>query len=236
MLTEFWNHKGWIALIPLAIAALAFYAWIGIGAEARKMERTGIETEATIVDTRRTVRPATTSTGQATVARLSYNYFATVMFSTGSALDDTLQIRQVEHFVDADYYDRVTVGDRVWVRYLPDNPDRIELVRGGTQSNSNAAGYVALGMVVLSALVGWLLWAQAAKVHRFKTAGTPVTATVTEVTRSDMFTVLGLTLADGRAVKSLPLKGGNHPYAVGGTVTVLTEPRYPTQALIPPTP
>lgn len=32
MLTEVWNERGWIALIPLAMAALAFWAWVAIGA------------------------------------------------------------------------------------------------------------------------------------------------------------------------------------------------------------
>ena len=71
MLTEFWNHKGWIALVPLALAALAFYAWIAIGAEARTLQSSGIGAQGAIVDKRRVVRPAPTNTGSGTVMRVS---------------------------------------------------------------------------------------------------------------------------------------------------------------------
>lgn len=228
MLTEFWSHKGWIALIPLTLAALALFAWIAIGADARTMSRDGIETEATIIDTRQITRPASTNG----TVRLSHDYFVTVMFTIGSAMDNTLQIQQVEHFVDKDYFDAANEGGRVWVRYLPEDPSRIELVRGGTQSNSNAAGWVALGMLAIAALLGWLIWAQAAKVHRFKTTSTQEQATITDVTLNEGWTVLSLTLADGRTVKALPLKAQTGTYAPGGTLTVLTEPRNATQVMI----
>ncbi|SMY07965.1 DUF3592 domain-containing protein [Flavimaricola marinus] len=235
MLTDFWKHKGWIALIPLAMAALAFFAWIAIGSDARQMERRGIEAEATIVDTRRVMRPATTSTGSGTVARVSANYYVTVMFPTGSALEDTLEIQQVEHFVDRSYYERVDTGDRVWVRYLPDDPERIELEPGGTQSNSNAAGWVGLGMLVCAGLLGGLIWTHAAKVHRFKTTGGTVKATVTGITKQNGWTILSLTLPDGRSVKALPLRADDGTFHPGATIDVLSHPHHPEQVMIPPT-
>lgn len=234
MLSEFWNHKGWIALVPLALAALAFYAWIAIGAEARTLQSSGIEVQGTIVDKRRVVRPAPTNTGSGTVMRVSSNDYVTVMFTTGSALDDTLAVQQVEHFVDRDFYEAATIGDRITLRYLPDDPERIELVAGGMQSNSNAAGWVALGMVALSALLGWLIWTQAAKVHRFKTLGTPILARIAAVAVQSNWTILTLTLPDGRQVKALPIKPGRADLVEGATITVLSEPGTPGQVMLPP--
>lgn len=229
MLTEFWNGKGWIALIPLAMAALAFYAWVAIGADARAMERVGVEATATIVDTRRVVAP----TSSVSATRTSINYFATVMFPVSSATDGTLQIHQTEHFVTASYYDDVSNGDQVWVRYLPNDPDRIELMHGGTQSNGNAAGWVALGMAGLSALIGGMMWKQLAKVHRFKTVGTPVLATITDITQQNSWTILSLTLPNGRNVQTIPVRS-DPGYTVGEAITVLTEPQTPGQVLIQP--
>lgn len=229
MLTEFWRGKGWIALIPLAMAGLAFWAWVAIGADARAMERVGVEATATIVDTRRVVGPR--PSGSATPT--SFNYYATVMFPIGSATDDSLQIHQTEHFVTAGYYEEVSYGDQVWVRYLPGNPDRIELVRGGTQSNGNAAGWVALGMAGLSALIGGVMWKQLAKVHRFKTYGMLVQATITEISKQNTWTILGLTLQNGQTVKTIPERS-DPGYDVGATITVLTEPKTPDLALIQP--
>lgn len=191
--------------------------------------------QGTIVDKRSIVRPAPTNTGSGTVMRVSSNDYVTVMFTTGSALDDTLAVRQVEHFVDRDFYEAATIRDRISLRYLPDDPERIELVTGGMQSNSNAAGWVALGMVALSALLGWLIWTQAAKVHRFKTLGTPVLARIAAVAVQNGWTILTLTLTlpDGREVKALPIKPSRPDLVEGTAITVLSEPGTPGQVMLP---
>jgi hypothetical protein len=232
MLSEFWKLKGWIALIPLTLGAVAFYAWIGIGVHARAMERHGVEGEATIVDTSVFVAPV--ANGGGSTVRSNETHSVTVMFTSGSAMDNTVQVNQVVHLVDKSYYESVSRGDRVWVRYLPDDPQRLELVRGRTQINSTAAGYVALGMLTFGALIVWLIFVYARKINRFKTIGTEVQGVITEIVDQTGVTLLSLTLPDGRAVKSLPIKGKGLPYTVGQTLTVLSVPAIAGQVMVPP--
>lgn len=232
MLSEFWALKGWFALIPLAIAALAFYAWIGIGADARAMARQGIEVQGTIMELRRVIRPAPTPTGTVTVLRVSSNYSATVMFPTGRATDGTLEIRQVTHFISADYYGAHSEGDRVPVRYLPDDPERIELEPQGTASNAAAAGWVALGMAACAVVIGGLIWTQAGRVHLLRTEGVEVPARIDRIARASGVTVLHLTLPDGRAVRAQPPRRKAEGLVEGDTLPVLADPRVPALVLL----
>lgn len=69
--------------------------------------------------------------------------------------------------------------------------------------------------------------------HRFKTLGTPVLAAIAAVAVQSSWTILTLTLPDGREVKALPIKPSRPDLVEGATITILSEPGTPGQVMLP---
>ena len=142
--------------------------------EAGMLARHGVETEATVERTF-TTRERTGSEGRRqTVHNVAYRF----ELPDGEARTDRLRVSQ-------DYYRAVSQGDRVDLRYLPDDPTTAELEFGRTRRQSVMWGLVALGIAGATGGYGWWLWQRMGAMIRAVRKGEKRSARVLGMVRSN---------------------------------------------------
>lgn len=135
-------------MVPLG---LFFAALLGLVAsmqqrEARALDERGIETTAIITSTERRVR-------RDSDGGRSVSYYARFRFDLPGG--ETHSQRSI---ISRGYYNAVSRGDEVWLRYLPDDPDTAEIERGRAREGARLFWLIALGLAGGSAWMGWRSW------------------------------------------------------------------------------
>lgn len=183
-----WRYLKYLSLglLCLLIGGLALAGWYGAGADARALKARGVETQATVTDLHRTVRIRTTNSA----GGRSYSFFATVGFVSGSALDNSLTLHTARRAVSEDFFGTLAKGQKIPVRYLPDDPDTVEIEPGWVEGNSVAAGWVAAGFLPPGLIALVLGWRMAGREQRILTRGIPRQGDVIDLVTNQGFWIL----------------------------------------------
>ena len=217
------RRGGWIVILLAVFALVPIYAGIVITRDAGALDRTGVETEAVVIDlVERSYRSGQRSISVDPALRTRKSYAVTVRYPVGdrvlTATDD----------VSARFFRTLSRGDEVPIRYLPDDPTRIEIEPGGTRSNGVWAFAVAVMVLALAGVAHWVIQRHHGQLLRLRDTGQRRTGTIASVA----------TLQGGHRLAQVMLSGAATPTPVlvpkriagtlelpeGAEVEVLTDP------------
>lgn len=122
--------------------------------DVRELEAHGVDTQATVQRTF-TVRRTDHEGRRQTQHRVEYSF----ELPDGERRLDTAS-------VSPGYYRSVSVGDRVDLRYLPDDPGTAELDLGYHRGGTTLIGFIGLGFAAAIGGYGWWLWRRTSAVLR----------------------------------------------------------------------
>jgi hypothetical protein len=118
------------------------------------------------------------------------DHYVALRFSTGRALDGTLDVHLVEAPVSADFAERVTRGQVVPLVHLPEDPTVFEVDPGRNAGNALAAWIMAGFFGVMGFGISGLAFRRASTDTAFLRHGIPVAATVTAITETGIFRLI----------------------------------------------
>lgn len=136
--------------LPLVVLVATFFlmSWWTTSEEARLLENDGVDTFATLVSKR-----IDSSSVGGDSGKRRRSYYVTVEFS--GPLEETFtQSRPVE----SSTYGRVSEGDEIAIRYVHHDPSIIEIEPARRIGSAFWAGWVGLGLAVLSIGMVWHSW------------------------------------------------------------------------------
>lgn len=140
-------RKGaWMVPLGLVFAALAGLAAMMEQRDARALDARGVETTAIVTSTERRVRRDSDGGRRVT-------HYARYRFDLPDG-----QTNHNRTIVTRRYYNAVSQGDEVWVRYLPDEPDIAEIERGRAREGAIVFALAALFLGGGSVWLGWRSW------------------------------------------------------------------------------
>lgn len=228
MVKLFLRWGGWVAAIPLVIGLVAAFAWVQIADRSARFDDAGVEVTATVTGKRESRRMGGSGTR-------TTDYYVRVSYSTGSALEGTLDIHFAEEQVSSGFYERVSRGDKVPVRVLPDEPGTVEIEPGATSSNALWAGVAGAVFILLGlALIGFGIRA-AARAIRIRDSGVETEARADDIVVQGQFRTLKFSFTDEqgqpRSAKSRPARARRFEgIAPGAPVRVFYDPERPERA------
>ena len=136
--------------LPLAVlvATIFLVYWWSASEDMRLLERDGVDTIATVVSKR-----ISSSIDRDSGTTRKRSYHVTVAYS--GPLDETLtQTRRIE----SSTYGTINEGDEIAIRYVPQDPTIIEIEPGRNIGATFWAGWIGLGLAVLSVGMIWHCW------------------------------------------------------------------------------
>ncbi len=141
-----------MAAVFLLVGVIFIKVAVGLDATAARLEASGVETMAKVVERRIATRRETDRDG---FQRTTTDHFVTLTYATGTG-----ERIEVEELVGADRYHALPEGTDIAVIYLPDDPKVMEFEHGETKGEAGifrwiGRGLAALGLV-LAAVAGWL--------------------------------------------------------------------------------
>ena len=144
MIIELFKRGGFVTLI-CGLMAVGF-GWLAQDARttAQALADHGQTAIATVMDKERETTRRSSNSGGSRQTQTSYS--VTYLFEVDS------QAQRVEVGVPEEVHDAVAVGEQVDIRYLPEDPKRVE-VYPGQMANGGTALVVAAGMLALAAAV-----------------------------------------------------------------------------------
>jgi hypothetical protein len=143
MLIELFKRGGFITLI-CGLMAVGF-AWLAQDARttAQALADHGQTAIATVMDKERETTRRSSGSGS---RQTQTSYTVTYLFEVNS------EIQRVEVGVPEEVYDAVSVGQQAEIRYLPEDPKRVEVFPGQMASGGTAMG-IAAGVLALAAVI-----------------------------------------------------------------------------------
>jgi Protein of unknown function (DUF3592) len=154
MIRVFFRKGGWAVLILLLAAGLFEGLALWQGATARALDDHGVGAVATIERMRIHTREVRTNHR----TRTETDYFVTYAFEAPRVAGGPSQSRRVEHDVPGWLYEELQTGQEVEVRYLPENPERIDFFPGEVRRSARLftilAGVFALAAAAFGAVAG----------------------------------------------------------------------------------
>ena len=144
MIIELFKRGGFVTL-TCGLMAMGF-AWLAQDARttAQALADHGQTAIATVMDKERETTRRSSSNGGSPRTQTSYS--VTYLFEVDS------QAQRVEVGVPEEVYDAVTVGEQVEIRYLPEDPERVEVFPGQMATGGTAMAVVA-GVLGLAAVI-----------------------------------------------------------------------------------
>ena len=126
MIHVFFRKGGWAVLIFLLAAGVFEGLALWQGATARALDDHGFMTQATVERLRIDTREVRTNNR----TRTETDYLVTYAFEAPRVAGGPSRSRRVEHDVPGWVYEELRTGQVVEVRYLPENPERIDFFPG----------------------------------------------------------------------------------------------------------
>jgi len=222
--------------IFLILAGLLFvlgiWVWQDLTAAARRFETEGVKVDARIVELERFVRREYSN---GVYRDTTPTYEATVSYSSGSALDGTLQIHRESDPISGGFYERLREGQTIIIRHMPEDPTNIEIEPGWTENNAYYAIYTCTGMAVLVALVGLMLRNMVRGEARLAQNGIQTTGTLKRIIAVQKLAMLEFTFTDltGKTytARSKPHRQWvNSGLTPGADVDIIYDPKAPQKA------
>lgn len=140
-------RKGaWMVPLGLFFAALAGFGAVMQQRDARALDAQGIETTAIVTSSERRVR-------RDQDGGRSVSHYVRYRFDLPDG-----QTHRNRTTVSRGYYNAVSQGDEVWLRYLPNDPDTAEIERGQAREGARVFALVALILGGGSLWMGWRSW------------------------------------------------------------------------------
>lgn len=145
MIIELFKRGGFVTLVCGLLAIVIALLAQDAGSTAQALADHGQTTLATVVNKHQETEQR--RSGSNGPRRSSTSYYLTYAFEAGAS------DQRVEVSVPKDLYDHLTVGDEAEIRYLPEEPTRIEVYPGQMASAGTAMSIIAggLGLVALIA-------------------------------------------------------------------------------------
>jgi len=214
------------ALLALAIAGLALWAWQGITVDARAYAASGVPVEARVLDKRQTSR---LRQGK---GYLADTWQATVRYN---ALDGSARTWTAP--VSGAFFERLDPGATITVLQIPDRPDQVEIEPGWTEGNGVAAMATGLGFAGLGLLGLFAAFRVGAAGRAIATRGVLTRGRVTEHVRLGERVVVRYGYGDLGAVHrgaTPPLTPDEARALPPGTeIDLLVDPRRPSRSMRP---
>lgn len=134
--------------LMVLVSTIFLVSWWTTGEEQHLLENDGVDTAATVVSK----RIDNTASGGDRDKR-SRNYYVTVEFS--GPLEETFTLSRR---VEASTHGKVSEGDEIAVRYVRHDPSIIEIEPARRIGSAFWAGWVGLGLAILSLGMIWHCW------------------------------------------------------------------------------
>ncbi len=160
VLTLLKRQHAWMALVPLLVALITGGVALNSAREALLFATQGVEAQAVITNPQVT---GTRSTGTDTSGR---TYRVGYDFETREG-----EVIQGRTPVSPGFFGRVSAGDTVTIRYLPDDPERVLVDRGDASGAALIFGALALVSLGLALWGARHFWRRTAAMLRAARAG-----------------------------------------------------------------
>ena len=134
MALNYLKHFGFAALFLTAVALVAAASWQTASATARALADHGVTTTAFVVQKQRDTQADDPA---------QVHYQVTYAYQSQDA-DGTRTTHRVMHGVPEGIFDSVRVGERVEVRYLPENPAQADVYPGETSDRQTFLDILAV--------------------------------------------------------------------------------------------
>lgn len=141
-----------VAAVLLVLSGVTYGFWRSAGATAAALDDHGVVATATVEDMRRDTHRVRTNDG----SRTETDHLVTYAFEARSPEGEVIPQR-IEHEVPRNVFDRLSRGQQVEIRYLPEDPTRADFYPGETRGTARVLGWVMaamLGIAVLALALG----------------------------------------------------------------------------------
>ena len=153
------RHRARVVSLPLVFTLITGLAALEFSQRERMLMVHGTTAEVR-VDALDTTRRSRTTSGGSIVREMSYRVQYSFERSDG-------EIPRGPSAVSRGFYNDLTVGDRIPVRYVPDRPDiRVEVEPGGARVEVFIFGAMAVAGVLGMLGLGTFFWGRCVPMHR----------------------------------------------------------------------
>lgn len=230
MIKHFFFKGGFVALAFLLLAAL--WAWLALNerATARAMADHGIAGIATVEALNVETERRRDSDGR---TRSDTDYNVTYSFEAVPVEGGAPVTQQIEREVSQSTYDETVVGQQVEIRYLPENPTRVEFSPGEFERGARLWDWAALGTLAVAVGFAAMAVRLGLRAYRLDITGMKAEATVEEVRRVKGGATISLryTDAEGTLLQAKTTVAQRSPWAAteaGGSVFLRYDPKDPS--------
>lgn len=165
-------HFLWVPFVPLVFTLLMGWAWGDTGYLADRLRTDGVDTTAEVMALR--VNERRDSDGD-----LIRTFVAVIAFDDGTRFSRDEPVE-----VSRGFYETLSVGQMVPVRYVPDEPRALEVEPGKNNRNSWLFGIAALLFLMPTIGAFYVVWGNLPSMWRAARSGITRQARVTGITET----------------------------------------------------